>query len=77
MDKRLGKYCPILACEALRRENIEAPAGSIESDTRAYTVRIDRAFQTPEDTAQGFVRLLRSLEPSMNGASLELEPWLP
>ena len=35
------------------------------------------AFQTPEDTAQGFVRLLRSLEPSMNGASLELEPWLP
>lgn len=37
--------------QALRRENIEAPAGSIESDTRAYTVRIDRAFQTPEDFA--------------------------
>ncbi|MEM7493683.1 MAG: efflux RND transporter permease subunit [Pseudomonadota bacterium] len=36
---------------ALRRENIEAPAGSIESDTRAYTVRIDRAFQTPQDFA--------------------------
>lgn len=35
--------------QALRRENIEAPAGSIESDTRAYTVRIDRAFQTPDD----------------------------
>lgn len=37
--------------QALRRENIEAPAGSIESDTRAYTVRIDRAFQTPDDFA--------------------------
>ncbi|GAB5456395.1 MAG: efflux RND transporter permease subunit [Henriciella sp.] len=37
--------------QALRRENIEAPAGSIESDTRAYTVRIDRAFQTPQDFA--------------------------
>ncbi len=34
--------------QALRRENIEAPAGQIESDTRAYTVRIDRTFQTPE-----------------------------
>ncbi len=33
---------------ALRQENIEAPAGSIESSTRSYTVRIDRTFQTPE-----------------------------
>ncbi|MHA7899994.1 MAG: efflux RND transporter permease subunit [Henriciella sp.] len=37
--------------QALRRENIEAPAGSIESDTRSYTVRIDRTFQTPKDFA--------------------------
>lgn len=37
--------------QALRRENIEAPAGSIESDTRSYTVRIDRTFQTPADFA--------------------------
>ncbi len=37
--------------QALRRENIEAPAGSIESDTRSYTVRIDRTFQTPDDFA--------------------------
>lgn len=37
--------------QALRRENIEAPAGSIESDTRSYTVRIDRAFQSPKDFA--------------------------
>ncbi|MEO0449179.1 MAG: efflux RND transporter permease subunit [Pseudomonadota bacterium] len=37
--------------QALRRENIEAPAGSIESDTRSYTVRIDRTFQLPKDFA--------------------------
>ncbi|MEL7285706.1 MAG: efflux RND transporter permease subunit, partial [Pseudomonadota bacterium] len=37
--------------QALRRENVEAPAGSIESDSRSYTVRIDRAFQTPQDFA--------------------------
>ncbi len=36
---------------ALRSENIEAPAGSIESDTRQFTVRIDRAFRTAEDFA--------------------------
>ena len=33
--------------------------------------------QTPEDTAQGFVRLLHALEPSMNGASLDIGDWLP
>lgn len=37
--------------QALRSENVEAPAGSLESDTRTYTVRIDRAFRTPEDFA--------------------------
>lgn len=36
---------------ALRSENIEAPAGSLESDTRTFSVRIDRAFQTPADFA--------------------------
>lgn len=36
---------------ALRSENIEAPAGSLESDTRTYTVRIERAFRTPQDFA--------------------------
>ena len=34
-------------------------------------------FETPERTAQGFVRLLHALEPSMNGASLDIEGWLP
>lgn len=37
---------------ALRRENLEAPAGSLESDSRTYTVRIDRAFKTAEDFRQ-------------------------
>ncbi|MEM7767875.1 MAG: efflux RND transporter permease subunit [Pseudomonadota bacterium] len=36
---------------ALRSENIEAPAGSLESQTRTFTVRIDRAFQTADDFA--------------------------
>ncbi|WP_371396773.1 efflux RND transporter permease subunit [Fretibacter rubidus] len=37
---------------ALRSENIEAPAGSIESDTRSYTMRIDRAFRSADDFKQ-------------------------
>lgn len=34
---------------ALRSENVEAPAGSLESNTRTYTMRIDRAFRSQED----------------------------
>lgn len=37
---------------ALRSENIEAPAGSLESGQRTYTLRLDRAFQTADDFAQ-------------------------
>ncbi|MEL7129252.1 MAG: efflux RND transporter permease subunit [Pseudomonadota bacterium] len=37
---------------ALRRENIESPAGSLESAARTFTVRIDRSFRTPEDFKQ-------------------------
>ncbi len=36
---------------ALRTENIEAPAGSLESQTRTFTVRIDRAFRSAKDFA--------------------------
>lgn len=36
---------------ALRSENIEAPAGSLESEKRTFTVRINRTFKTPEDFA--------------------------
>lgn len=34
---------------ALLQENVELPAGSIESQTRQFTVRTLRAFQRPED----------------------------
>ena len=34
---------------ALRNENVELPAGDIESDTRQFTVRVKRAFQTADD----------------------------
>jgi len=34
---------------ALRAENVELPAGSIESDTRQFTVRLERSFRDAED----------------------------
>ena len=34
---------------ALRAENLELPAGSIESHERSFTVRVRRAFRTAED----------------------------
>lgn len=34
---------------ALRAENVELPAGSIESDTRQLTNRVQRTFQTAQD----------------------------
>lgn len=37
---------------ALEEENVELPAGSIESATRLFTARVARAFNTPEDFAQ-------------------------
>ncbi|WP_304638565.1 efflux RND transporter permease subunit [Pseudomonas sp.] len=36
---------------ALRRENVELPAGTIESVNRQFTVRVARAFNQPEDFA--------------------------
>ena len=36
---------------ALRAENVELPAGSIESRQRQFTVRLHRNFQTPDDFA--------------------------
>lgn len=35
--------------EALRRQNVELPAGSIESTTRQFTARTERGYQTVED----------------------------
>lgn len=36
---------------ALRTENIESPAGTLESEKRIYTLRLNRAFQTSDDFA--------------------------
>ncbi|MCU7843704.1 MAG: efflux RND transporter permease subunit [Candidatus Thiodiazotropha sp. (ex Monitilora ramsayi)] len=35
--------------QALRAGNLELPAGSIDSDERIFTVRVDRSFRTVED----------------------------
>ncbi|KAA2285293.1 efflux RND transporter permease subunit [Arenimonas fontis] len=35
--------------EALRRENVELPAGRLESASRDFTLRVERAYQGPED----------------------------
>ncbi|MDZ4775907.1 MAG: efflux RND transporter permease subunit [Alphaproteobacteria bacterium] len=52
--------------DALRTQNLETPAGYVESAERVYNVRTDRIFNTPEDFArmavgrgdnQGAVRL--------------------
>ncbi|MBY5946720.1 efflux RND transporter permease subunit [Photobacterium rosenbergii] len=40
--------------DALRDDNIELPAGSVESESRQFTVRTQRSFISPED----FVRLV-------------------
>ena len=37
---------------ALRRENIELPAGRLQSETRDFTLRVTRSYLTPEDFAQ-------------------------
>ena len=36
---------------ALRRENVELPAGRIESDTRDYTLRVERGYAAANDFA--------------------------
>jgi multidrug efflux pump len=38
--------------QALRRENVELPAGRIESTTRDFTLRVNRGYQRPGDFAQ-------------------------
>jgi multidrug efflux pump len=38
--------------QALRKGNLELPAGSIDSEARVFTVRVDRSFHTAEDFAR-------------------------
>lgn len=42
--------------QALRTKNVELPAGRIESNARDFTVRVRRAFQTPEDFRKLIIR---------------------
>src|SRR3546814_119293 len=37
---------------ALRAENVELPAGRIESGTRDFTLRVERNYATPDDFAR-------------------------
>ncbi len=37
---------------ALRAENVELPAGRIESDARDFTLRVERSYRTPADFAR-------------------------
>lgn len=61
---------------ALRRENVELPAGRIESDARDFTLRVERGYQTPAQFEQiplgkgpdGYVVRLRDV------AKVELGP---
>ena len=41
---------------ALNSENVELPAGSLESDAKDFTIRVNRAYSKPEDFAQLPVR---------------------
>ena len=41
---------------ALRAENVELPAGRVESIEREFTVRIDRKYRTPKDFSQLVIR---------------------
>ncbi len=48
-----ARHLSVLDVEnALRSENVELPAGSLESDTRLFKARVNRNFKHPEDFAQ-------------------------
>lgn len=53
--------------EALKRENVELPAGQIQSKMRDFTVRVDRVYSTPED----FKKLV--IGPSDDGYLVRLD----
>jgi multidrug efflux pump len=55
---------------ALRRENIELPAGSLESDERLFRARIERNFKNPEDFKQ--LVLAESADKDGNGYLVRL-----
>jgi len=52
--------------QALRSENIEVPAGTVESASRSFTIRLNRSFHTADD----FAKLV--LKESENGYLIRL-----
>ena len=56
--------------DALRRENIELPAGVLESDERLFRARIERNFKKPEDFKQ--LVLAESADKDGNGYLVRL-----
>jgi multidrug efflux pump len=51
---------------AIRRQNVETPAGYLEGIKRDYTLRVERSFSTPEE----FARIAINRDP--NGPSVRL-----
>lgn len=52
---------------ALRSQNVELPAGNVQSQERDYQIRVARAFQTPEE-----FRRLPLTDPGSDGAVIRL-----
>jgi len=59
---------------ALREENIELPAGQLESATRDYTLRLEREYRTPQDFREMVIRMGEDGHPIRLGevATVEL-----
>ncbi|MES1200214.1 MAG: efflux RND transporter permease subunit [Pseudomonadota bacterium] len=54
---------------ALQAQNVELPAGALESTANDYTVRVNRLYVTPEQFAQMPVTPARVAPPQANGSS--------
>jgi len=52
--------------------------GMVQTDMLRAALGTDDVseWQSPEDTAMAFVRLLQDLTPDHNGVTLDIEPWL-
>jgi multidrug efflux pump len=53
---------------ALRAQNVEPPAGAIESAANDFTVRVNRQYATPEQFAQLPIAPARAASPSAGGS---------
>ena len=58
---------------ALNRENIELPAGLIESDTREFQVRLERGYESTEDFKRLIIKTGEDAHPIRLGEVAEVE----